>query len=263
MNRTHRTFRFFATGLGLGILLTVFAFSITHHAALPTPHSAKAVEGTLTISGTSQSVTGDLTAARLLDQANTAYLIDPAASGTSLATAGTATIAGTLTLGNAAVFRPAFGPLSFQYKSGLDAYTTGLTIQDTTGNVGIGTTSPGNILSVVQSSATDPIADAWTTYSSRRWKTNITPLSQSLPTLQKLEPVRFQWKANGKADVGLIAEDVGRFLPEAVAYEENGVDAKSIDYDRIVPLLIGSIQELATDNEQLKARIATLEERLK
>ncbi len=148
MNRTHRTFRFFATGLGLGILLTVFAFSITHHAARPTPRSAKAVEGTLTISGTSQSVTGDLTAARLLDQANTAYLIDPAASGTSLATAGTATIAGTLTLGNAALLRPAFGPLKLDYKSGLDAWTTALTIQDTTGNVGIGTTAPGTKLAV-------------------------------------------------------------------------------------------------------------------
>ena len=37
-----------------------------------------------------------------------------------------------------------------------------------TGNVGIGRTNPPNILSVVQNSATDPIADSWTTYASDR-----------------------------------------------------------------------------------------------
>lgn len=36
---------------------------------------------------------------------------------------------------------------------------------DKDGDVGIGTPTPGNILSVVQSSTTDPIADAWTNYS--------------------------------------------------------------------------------------------------
>ncbi|KKU86694.1 MAG: hypothetical protein UY16_C0050G0002, partial [Candidatus Gottesmanbacteria bacterium GW2011_GWA2_47_9] len=66
-------------------------------------------------------------------------------SGTS---AGGATMSGTLTIGNGQTIRPAFGPLSLAYKSGLNAWTTGLTLQDTTGNVGIGTTSPGEALEV-------------------------------------------------------------------------------------------------------------------
>lgn len=83
-------FRFFATGLALGILaFSVFAFRIKP--------SAQAVVGTLEISGTSQTLTGDVTAGRLVDQANASYYIDPAASSTSLVTAGSIGI-GTTTI---------------------------------------------------------------------------------------------------------------------------------------------------------------------
>ncbi|MBI5620861.1 hypothetical protein HY949_03720, partial [Candidatus Gottesmanbacteria bacterium] len=54
----------------------------THHSPL-LPPPARAVEGTLTISGSSQTLTGDITAARIVDSANSAYFIDPAATGTS------------------------------------------------------------------------------------------------------------------------------------------------------------------------------------
>ena len=111
------------------------------------------------------------------------------------------------------------------------------------GNVGIGTTSPSNILTVVQTSATDPVADAWTQYSSRRWKTNINPLENALEKVKLLEGVSFDWKADGKHDIGLIAEEVGKVIPEVVAYEENGVDAKSVDYARLVAVLIEAAKE--------------------
>ena len=111
------------------------------------------------------------------------------------------------------------------------------------GNVGIGTTGPANILTIQQTSATDPIADAWTVYSSKRWKENIAPLNNSLDKIMQLQGVSFNWKADGKYDIGLIAEDIGKIVPEAVAYEENGIDAKSVDYNKIVPLLIESAKE--------------------
>ena len=105
-------------------------------------------------------------------------------------------------------------------------------------NVGIGTTAPGNILTIQQNSATDPIADAWTTYSSRRWKTNIETIANPLETVQALRGVTYNWKESGKHDIGLIAEEVGEVIPEVVAYEENGIDAKSVDYARLVVVLI-------------------------
>ena len=72
-----------------------------------------------------------------------------------LATAGqatfqglTATISGNLIVGNTGVIQPAYGPLQLQYKSGLNSYTTGLFLQDTTGNIGIGTTLPSQRLDI-------------------------------------------------------------------------------------------------------------------
>ena len=65
--------------------------------------------------------------------------------------AGTASVSGILTLGNnsASTFRPAAGaPLSIQYKSGANAWTTALTVSNASGNIGIGTTNPAALLAV-------------------------------------------------------------------------------------------------------------------
>ncbi len=111
------------------------------------------------------------------------------------------------------------------------------------GGVGIGTNSTSNILTIQQSSATDPVADAWTTYSSRRWKKDIQTLEHSLEKVGKLRGVSYKEKETDKACIGLIAEEVGEVIPEVVEYEENGVDAKSVDYARIVALLIEGMKE--------------------
>jgi hypothetical protein len=135
------------------------------------------------------------------------------------------------------------------------------------GNVGIGLTSPTNILHVKQFTSLDPIADAWTIYSSRRWKMDIRPIDNALDLVGKLEGVRYRWKRDGTADIGLIAEDVGKVIPEVVEYEANGIDATSVDYSRLVPLLIESIKEQqSTISEQsqdigdLRNEVAKLKE---
>ncbi len=126
------------------------------------------------------------------------------------------------------------------------------------GKVGIGTSGVNNILTVQQNSASDPIADAWTTYSSRRWKTNIRPIESAMEKIRRLRGVRFDWKESGKPDIGLIAEEVGEVIPEVVAYEENGIDAKSVDYARLVAVLIEGMKEQQRQIEELKAVIQTL-----
>jgi hypothetical protein len=115
-----------------------------------------------------------------------------------------------------------------------------------TGNVGIGTTSPGNLLTIKQTSATDPIADAWTTYSSGRWKENRVSIINALETINELNPIYFDWTAEygGAHDLGFIAEEVGIIIPEIVAWEENGIDAKSIDYARLSTIAIAGIKEM-------------------
>jgi hypothetical protein len=121
--------------------------------------------------------------------------------------------------------------------------------------VGIDTTSPGNILTVKMGSATNPVADAWSVYSSKRWKTNVQPISGALDKVKKLEGVYFDWTTNGKHDMGMIAEDVGEVIPEVVVYEENGIDAQSLDYSRLVALLVEAIKEQQQEIERLKASV--------
>jgi hypothetical protein len=146
---------------------------------------------------------------------------------------------------------------------------TGFSIRDATagahrlvisdgGFLGIGTTSPGNILTVVQNSSTDPIADAWTTYSSIRWKEHIVPFSGALKKIERLRTVYFDWKSTKQRDLGMIAEEVGAVLPEAVAYEANGQDAKSIDYGRLTAVLVQAIKEQQAEIRELRKEIAAI-----
>ena len=130
------------------------------------------------------------------------------------------------------------------------------------GNVGIGTTSAGNILTIQQTSATDPIADAWTTYSSRRWKANIKRIDGALDKVQRMRGVSYDWKADGKHDIGLIAEEVGEVIPEVVAYEHNGKDAKSVDYARLVAVLIEAVKEQQKIIDEQNSKIAAIEARI-
>ena len=126
------------------------------------------------------------------------------------------------------------------------------------GKLSLGTSSNSNILTVQQYSPSDPIADAWTTYSSRRWKTNIQPLSGSLDKVMKLQGVSYDQKEGGKHDIGLIAEDVGQIVPEVVAYEDNGTDAKSIDYARLTALLVEAVKEQQKTISEMRLEIDQL-----
>jgi hypothetical protein len=60
----------------------------------------------------------------------------------------------------------------------------------------------------------------------------------------------------------MIAEEVGEILPEAVAYEENGIDAQSIDYGRLTALLVEAVKEQQKTIEQLTAQVNELSEQI-
>lgn len=131
-----------ALGIFLGVLLRTAKEQVTPlvHAVVGDVTLDQSTGGTATL--------GNVAFQKLTDTANSAYFLDPAATGDSLVVAGTATASGNLTVGQGSAIRSAFGPLSLQYKSGLNAWTTGLTLQDSTGNVGIGTTSPQSKLQI-------------------------------------------------------------------------------------------------------------------
>jgi len=139
--------------------------------------------------------------------------------------------------------------------------TTALAIQGNSARVGIGTVSPTATFSVVAGGTT--LATAWTPISSIRWKTNIKPIDNALEKILALNGVYFDWKDTKKHSMGLIAEEVGKIFPELVEYEDNKTDAKSLDYDKLTALLIEGIKEQQKEIENLKNRIAFLEEKIK
>ncbi len=82
--------------------------------------------------------------------------------------------------------------------------------------------------------------------SDRRLKSDITPLENCLDIIKSLDPVRFKWNDSefntyrkGKQDVGLIAQDtISDVKGEMYGYQ-------TVNYEKLVPFLIGAIKELS------------------
>jgi len=128
--------------------------------------------------------------------------------------------------------------------------------------VGIGTATPANIFTIAPG-AGEAVADGWATHSSRRWKTNIETLHGALGKVEQLRGVSYELKANGKHEVGVIAEEVGAVVPEVVTWDQNGIDARSVDYSRLTALLIEATKEQQALIEQQQEQIAQLMSQVK
>jgi len=94
--------------------------------------------------------------------------------------------------------------------------------------------------------------------SSIRWKSDVVNIDHPLAKLASLRGVYYTWDQahGGHHDMGMIAEEVGKVLPEIVAYEENGVDAKGLDYSKLTPLLVEATNALRAEKD---AQIEMLE----
>lgn len=93
-----------------------------------------------------------------------------------------------------------------------------------------------------------------------RLKTNIKPIMSAIDVINKLNPVTYNWNEKAKelnplkddsTEYGLIAQELEEVLPELVHPIYDG-EYKSIDYVKIVPLLIGAIKELQLEINKLK-----------
>jgi hypothetical protein len=102
------------------------------------------------------------------------------------------------------------------------------------------------------------------TSSSIRWKRNIQPIDEPLDKIMNLRGVYFNWDAEhgGQHDFGMVAEEVGKVLPEIVAYEENGIDATGMDYSKLTPLLVEAVKALKSEVDELREQNKRLEDRL-
>lgn len=130
-----------------------------------------------------------------------------------------------------------------------------------TGNVGIGITTPSELLEVNGNVK----ATAFVSTSDRRLKTDIRP-APGLEAIRRLNGVQYKWKATGDGDGGVIAQEVEEVFPDAVRTDSR-TGYKGVKYQFLFAPLIESVKQLygmcrAQDAqiEQVQKRLATIEE---
>jgi hypothetical protein len=119
-------------------------------------------------------------------------------------------------------------------------------------------TNPNGAVGTISTSGSSTI---YATSSDYRLKEDLKPISNALDRVDSLEPINFAWKADGSRVDGFLAHQVAEVIPEAITGEKDGVDKdgnpiyQGIDQSKLVPLLVGAIQELS-------AKVAALESQL-
>ncbi|GEM_PF-1211243 len=135
-------------------------------------------------------------------------------------------------------------------------------------NVGIGVTNPTYQLQLSQNSAAKPTSGTWTIASDIRLKDVHGDFTKGLDEISKLKPIYYTYKKdniyNYPSDimgVGFSAQEVEKYIPEAVKTDDNGY--LQIEADAIYWAMLNSIKELKSQNEELRAKNQDLEQRLK
>lgn len=72
-------------------------------------------------------------------------------------------------------------------------------------------------------------------------KTNVQTLTDPINTVKQMRGVSFDWIANSKSEVGVIAQEIESVIPQLVNTDEHGI--KSVKYGNIVAVLIEAIKE--------------------
>jgi hypothetical protein len=90
--------------------------------------------------------------------------------------------------------------------------------------------------------------------SDKRLKDNVTPISNPIKKILQIGGYTFDWNEKQDTykghDVGVIAQEIEKVLPEVVETRENGY--KAVKYQKIVPLLIEAIKDQQKQIDELK-----------
>lgn len=156
---------------------------------------------------------------------------------------------------------------SFGCGNGWSDWRNAMVILDN-GNIGMGTSTPNYQLEVNGTIKANNVSET----SDIRLKRDVTPLNNSLQKVLKLRGVNYYWKSEEEIktvlgthekcqypetkQVGVIAQEVEEVVPEVVATDAKGF--KSVDYSKLVPVLIEAIKEQQNEIEELKKMVEEL-----
>ncbi len=125
-----------------------------------------------------------------------------------------------------------------------------LNIQRSSGNVGIGTTSPSEKLEV---SGNILASGDITAFSDARLKENVKTLPNALKSVKAMRGVTYNKIGEEKQSIGVIAQEVQAVLPQLVSEHNDGM--LSVAYGNVTAVLIEAIKEQQKQIEELKAQL--------
>ena len=114
-----------------------------------------------------------------------------------------------------------------------------------------GGTGTGTNIWTIQSNG-DATFNTVTTSSDYRIKEDIVSLNLDENSVDKLNPVKFKFKNDGKESIGLIAHELQEHYPFLVEGEKDGIQTQSVNYNGLVGILIKEIQEIKKTIKDLK-----------
>jgi len=96
--------------------------------------------------------------------------------------------------------------------------------------------------------------------SAARYKTQIRTIDDPAALVAALRGVRYHWRADGRPDIGLIADEVAEVLPELVRFTADGAP-EGVRYAPLVAVLIEHAKRQQQTIDALHARVDALEQR--
>ena len=109
----------------------------------------------------------------------------------------------------------------------------------------------GGIGSITRIGTTSAVS--YNTTSDYRLKEDFKPIN-GLDLVSKIKVYDFKWKDNDARMDGVIAHELQEVIPYAVTGEKDAEQMQSVDYSKLVPILVQAIQELKTEIEILKTK---------
>jgi hypothetical protein len=143
-----------------------------------------------------------------------------------------------------------------------DADDTAGIMMGVDGHISLGSGTPSNYRLYVAGSGY--ATSNWVS-SDVRWKKDINPLKDSLSKVLKLQGVNYQWNTKDYPNkgftageqIGLIAQDTEKVIPELVNTDKDGY--KAVSYEKLTAVLVEAMKEQQKQIDGLKAELKTLQ----